>query len=147
MNYLGVQTTSFKDQNTEVRQQAIRASTISGCLHETVWSNRHLRNETKVRIYNSVIGPILTYAAERRTDTAKTAQILEVRGMQTVRRIINKTRTDKMRNEGIREICGIQTITSCVRRIRTEWSVHIARMVEDRLVTQLLSGGETEVGQ
>ena len=71
-NYLGVQITSLKDLNTEVRHQAIQASKISGCLNETIWFNRHLRNETKVRIYKSFIRPILTYAAETRTDTAKT---------------------------------------------------------------------------
>ena len=64
-----------------------------------------------MRIYKSVVRPILTYAAETRTDTAKTMQILEVTEMKTLRRIINKTRMDKMRNERIRETCGIQNIT------------------------------------
>ena len=41
-------------------------SKISGCLNEIIWSNRYLRNVTKVRIYKSVIRPILTYAAETR---------------------------------------------------------------------------------
>ena len=39
-------------------------SKISGCLNETIWSNRHLRNETKVRISKSVIGPVLTCEAK-----------------------------------------------------------------------------------
>ena len=93
-----------------------------------------MRNETKVRIYKSVIRPILTYAAETRNDTAKTTQILEVTEMKTLRRIINKTRIDKMGNERIREICGIQKITSWVQRRITEWSVHISGIWEDRLV-------------
>ena len=50
--------------NTEVRHQAIKASRISGCLNETIWSNKYLRNEAKVRIYKSVVRPIPTYAAE-----------------------------------------------------------------------------------
>ena len=116
------------------------ASRISGCLNETIWSNKYLRNEAKVRIYKSVVRPILTYAAETRTDTAKTMQILEVTEMKTLRRIINKTRMDKMRNERIREICGIQNITSWVQRRRTEWSMHISRMAEDRLVSRVLDG-------
>ena len=137
INYLGVQFTSFKDLNTEVRQQAIKASEISGSLNETIWSNRHLRNETKVRVYKSVIRPILTYAAETRSDTAKSAQILEIAEMKTLRRIIKKTRIDKMRNERIREICGIQTVTSWVQRRRTESSMHVSRMPEDRLVRRV----------
>ena len=44
-----------------------------------------------------------------------------------------------MRNESIRETCGIQTITSWVQR-RTEWSMHISRMAEDRLVRKVHDG-------
>jgi hypothetical protein len=89
-NYLGVQITSSKDLTTEVRHQAIKASRISVCLNETIWSNKYLRKEAKVRIYKSIVGPILTYAAETRTDTTKTTQMLEVTEMKTLRRIIKK---------------------------------------------------------
>ena len=123
-----------------LRHQAIKASRISGCLNETICSNKYLRNEAKVRIYKSVIRPILTYAAETRTDTSKTMQLLEVTEMQTLRRIINKTRMDKMRNEWIRELCGIENITSWVQRRRTEWNMHISRMAEDRPVRRVHDG-------
>ena len=49
--------------------------------------NKHLRKETKVRIYKSVVRPILTYTAETRPETAKTTQILEAAEMRTLRRI------------------------------------------------------------
>ena len=86
-NYLSVQITSSKNLNTEVRHQASKASRISGCLNGTIWSNKYLRNETKVRIHKSVVRPILTYAAETRTGTAKTLQILEVTEMKTLRKL------------------------------------------------------------
>ena len=100
-------------------------------INETIWSNKYVRNEAKVRSYKSVVRPILTYAAETRTDTARTMQILEVTEMKTLRRIINKSRRDRMRKESIRETCGIQNITSWVQRRRTEWSMHISRVAED----------------
>jgi hypothetical protein len=75
-NYLGVQMTSSKDLTTEVRHQAIKASRISGCLNETIWSNKYLRKEAKVRIYKSIVPPVLTYTAETRKETAKTTQML-----------------------------------------------------------------------
>jgi hypothetical protein len=83
--------TSSKDLTTEVRHQTMKASRISGCLNETVWSNKYLRNEAKVRMYKSIVRPILTDAAETRTDTAKTMQILEVTEVKTLRRITDKT--------------------------------------------------------
>ena len=53
LNYLGVQITSSKDLTTEVSHPAIKASRISGCLNETIWSNKYLRTEAKVRIYKT----------------------------------------------------------------------------------------------
>jgi hypothetical protein len=60
--------------------------------------------------------------------------------MKTLRRILNKTRIDQIRNERIREICEIQNITTWVQRRRTEWSMHISRMTEDRLVRRVHDG-------
>jgi len=37
----------------------------------TIWQNKYLRQETKMRIYKSVIQPVLTYAAETHADTSK----------------------------------------------------------------------------
>ena len=119
---------------------SIKASRISGCLNETIWSIKYLRNEAKVRIYKSIVRPILTYAAETRTDTAKTMQMLEVTEMNTLRRITNKTKWDRARNDRIRESCEIQNITSWVQRRRTEWSKHISRMADDRLVRKVRDG-------
>ena len=110
------------------------------CLNETIWSNKYLRNEAKVRIYKSIVHPILTYAAETRTDTAKTRQLLEVTEMNTLRRIINKTKWDRVRNDRIGELCGIKNITSWVQRRRTEWSKHVSRMADDRLVKKVHDG-------
>ena len=108
-NYLGVHITSSKDLTMEVRHQAIKVSRISGCLNETMWSNKYLRNEAKVRIYKNIVRPILTYVAETRTDTAETRQLLEVTEMKTLRRIINKTKWDRIRNDRIGELCEIKT--------------------------------------
>jgi hypothetical protein len=73
-------------------------------------------------------------------DTAKTTQMLEVTEMKTLRRIINKTKWDRMRNDRIRESCEIQNITSWMQRRRIEWSEHISRMADDRLVRKVCDG-------
>ena len=71
--YLGIQITSHQDL---VKTQSIKALRISGCLNNAIWSNKFLRTEAKVRIYKTMIRPILTYAAETRPDTSKTRQML-----------------------------------------------------------------------
>ena len=60
--------------------------------------------------------------------------------MKTLRRIINKTKWDRMQNDRIRELCEIQNITSWVQRRRTEWSEHVSRMADDRLVEKVHDG-------
>jgi hypothetical protein len=66
--------------------------------------------------------------------------MLEVTEMKTLRRIINKTKRDRMRNGRIRESCEIRNITSWVQRRRIEWSEHISRMADDRLVRKVRDG-------
>ena len=116
--YLGIQVTSHRDLETEVKHQAIKTSKISGCLNSAIWSNQYLRTETKVRVYKTVVRPILTYAAEKRPDTAKTSQLLEMTEMQTLRRIMNVTRLDRMTGEDIKEKCGIQKVGEWIKRRR-----------------------------
>lgn len=135
--YLGIQITSYQDLSDEVRHQTIKASRISGYLNDTVWSNKYLKTEPKVRIYKSVVRPVLTYAAETRSDTKKTARMLEVTEMKTLRRIAAKTMRDGVTNREIRERCGVQNITEWVSRRRREWNDHISRMSEDRLVRRV----------
>ena len=134
---LGIQITSDKNLTLEVGQQAFKASRISRCLNDTVWSNKFLRLGPKVRIYKSVVRLILTYAAETRSVAAKTKQILETSEMKTLRRIMNKTRLDKIRNRDIREKCEIQNIGDWVQRRRIEWNAHISRTNEDRIVRRV----------
>ena len=60
--------------------------------------------------------------------------------METLRRTINKTEWDRVGNDRIRELCEIQNITSWVQRGRTEWSEHISRVADDRLVKKVHDG-------
>jgi hypothetical protein len=60
--------------------------------------------------------------------------------MKTLKRIINKTKWDRMRNDRIGESCEIQNIISWVQRRRIEWSEHISRMADDRLVRKVRDG-------
>jgi hypothetical protein len=53
---------------------------------------------------------------------------------------LNKTKWDRMRNDRIQESCEIQNITSWMQRRRIEWSEHISRMADDRLVRKVRDG-------
>lgn len=85
-------------------------------------------------MYTAVVRPILTYAAETRTDTVTTKQILQTAEMQTPRKISRIRRQDDVPGEEIRQQCNIEDIGCWLPRRRNEWNEHINRILEDRLV-------------
>ncbi|CAG9840097.1 unnamed protein product [Diabrotica balteata] len=80
--YLGIDITSYGDIKEEVRQQSLKAGQAAGFIHDTIWKNKQIRQNTKTRIYKAAIRPILTYTAETRPDTSKTKRLLETTEMK-----------------------------------------------------------------
>lgn len=134
IKYLGITLTSSGQTEKEIKEQIIKGNRIAGCLNYSIWYNKHLKQDSKVRIYKSIIRPILTYAAETRSETIRTQQQLEVAEMRVLRKITNHTLLDKERNRNIREVCKIKPITEWVADRRKEWNDHIERMEEKRIV-------------
>ena len=133
-DYLGTQITSYGFLSREVIHQANKAVKVSACLNDTIWYNKFLRQDSKVKIYKAIIRPILTYASETRPDTTKTKQTIETAEMQTLRKITRTKRIDHKRSEDIRQQCNIEEIGAWVLRRRIEWNEHIDKMEEGRLV-------------
>jgi len=132
--YLGIETTSTRSLFNEVRSQANNASRISGYLRDTIWNNKYMSTNSKVRIYKTCIRPILTYAAETRAETAKTKRLARTTEMRTLRNIRGVTLRDRIRSRDIREECGVQDVVRFVRARRRHWRDHINRMGPERLV-------------
>jgi hypothetical protein len=99
-----------------------------------IWQNKYLSLETKVRIYKSVVRPILTYSVETQADIPKTKQLLGTRELNTLRKTVGKTRLDHVTNQDIRQPCGIQPIREWILKWQEDWDNHTSRMTEDRIV-------------
>lgn len=108
--YLGIDTTSYGDIEDEVRQQVAKANKVAGCLNDVIWRNKHLRRETKARIYKTTIRPIISYTSETRPDTSKIQRLLEITEMKILRRFSGKTLLDRQRSESIRRLCEVENI-------------------------------------
>ncbi|KAJ4427041.1 hypothetical protein ANN_26840 [Periplaneta americana] len=139
-NYLGAKITSDGCLKEEVRDQVNKAAAVSGYLNSYIWKNKYLRRETKIRIYKTVVRPIMTYAVETRSDTTKTKQMMNVTEMKVLRNITGKTKLDRIQNTGIRDICNIQPIEKWTARRRDEWNKHVERMPLSRLVRRVRDG-------
>jgi hypothetical protein len=47
----------------EVKEQVTIANRLAGCLNDTIWRNKYIREETKRRIYRALVKPTMTYTA------------------------------------------------------------------------------------
>jgi hypothetical protein len=136
VNYLGIKLMSDGNTEREVCEQLMKANRITGCLDDCVWRNKYLNKETKVRIYKSVVRPIMTYVCETRPDSMKIKGQTQVAEIKVLRKIIGKTRRDRISNEFIRQTCNIQNIADWITCRRHEWNEHIKRMNPQSIVGQ-----------
>jgi hypothetical protein len=69
-----------------------------------------VRNRLKIRIYRSVIRPIVTHSTEARTDNSKAKQIMKTTEMRTLRNVVGKMKAGLIITQGIKRQCNGQRI-------------------------------------
>ncbi|XP_045466794.1 uncharacterized protein LOC123675480 [Harmonia axyridis] len=87
--------------------------------------------DSKVRIYKTVVRPILTYAVETRADSTKTKNTMRAAEMIILRTIKGVSLRDQIRSEAISEDLKIQDIIRFTRARRRYRRDHSDRMMED----------------
>nr|XP_018910888.1 PREDICTED: uncharacterized protein LOC109039726 [Bemisia tabaci] len=125
LKYLGALLTSAKDLETEVQDQALKAARVAGCLNEMVWRNKYMARESKVRVYKTIVRPVLTFAAETRAETKRTKQQFRIVEMKVLRKIAGFQLWDHQTNESIRDACNVQDVAKWTRMRRKMWSEHV----------------------
>jgi hypothetical protein len=66
--FVGTGPSSYK---TRIYRAAVSQRLRTTDLDDCIWRNKYLNKESKVRIYKSVVIPIMTYACETRPDSMK----------------------------------------------------------------------------
>lgn len=67
-----------------------------------------MTTESKVRVYKTIVRPVLTYVIEKRSETAKTKSISTTTEMMVLRSIKGVTLTEQIRSKTIRRELPIQ---------------------------------------
>ena len=88
-------------------------------------SDKKMPRKLKIKLYMTVIRPVLLYGAECWTVRKKEEQILEKTEIRMLRRIKGVTLRDKVKSVDIRKELGVNSIQEKVREMRLRWYGHI----------------------
>ena len=107
----------------------------------TIWASKEIRNDTKVRVYETLVLSILLYNSETWTLKEVDKNRLRVFEMSILRRICGVTLRDRWRNDDIRVLLRIELdIVARIQRRRLTYFGHILRMKKERWPYIILNG-------
>ncbi len=108
--YLGTTPTANCDCSTDIRIRTATALKVMSDLNN-IWKNKNIKNETKMRLYRSLILPCMV--AKHGHLSAEEKQLL-VFEMAALRKILEVRIIDKMRNNDVRK--ALNQTEKCTRQ-------------------------------
>ena len=96
-----------------------------------VWSARGIGRKTKMKLFNTLIRPVLLYGCETWKLTKVEEKRLDTFQFQCLRRILGIRWQQHVTNDRVKEISGMTQISGEVRRRRWNWLGHIFRREEE----------------
>ena len=136
--YLGSWVTNDCKLDVEITARIQAASCAVGRLKDRVFKCRDLTTETKLKVYNQCVIPIIMYGSE--TWTLYRHHIKKLRTLQQrhLRFILNVKWTDYVTNDEVLERAKTEDIENILIRNRLRWLGHVVRMQDERPVKNLL---------
>jgi hypothetical protein len=134
--YLG---TTITDQNC---MQEEELNSGNACYHsvQSILSSRLLSRNVKVKIYKTIILPVVLYGCETWSVALREEHRLRVFENRIVRRIFGPKRNEvtgewrKLHNEELHILYSSPNIIRQIKLRRMRWAGHVARMGEERNV-------------
>jgi hypothetical protein len=117
---------------------------VSPCIN--LEDNRLLSKNIKIKIYRTVILPVVLYGCETWSLTLREERRLRVFEYRVLRGVFGRKRDEvtgewrKLHNEELNDLYSLPNIVRVVKSRRMRWAGHVARMGEDRDVHRLLVG-------
>jgi hypothetical protein len=133
--YLG---TSLMDQNCMQEEIKSRLNSGNDCYHSVqgLLSSRLLSRNVKVKIYKTIILPIVLYGCETLCVILREEVRLRVFENRVLRRISGPRRDEvtgewrKLHNEELHSLYSYPNIIRQIKSRKIRWAGHVARMVE-----------------
>jgi hypothetical protein len=143
--YLG---TTLTDQNCMQEEMKSRLNSGNACYHsvQSLLSSRLLSSNVKVKIYKTIILPVVLYGCETWSLTLREEQRLRVFENKILRRIYGPKRDEvtgewrKLHNEELHILYSFPNIIRQIKSRRMRWAGHVARVGEKRNLYRVLMG-------
>jgi len=141
--YLG---TTFTNQNSIREEIKRRLKLRNACYYsvQNLLSSRLWSKNLKIKIYRTIILPVVLYGCETWSLTLKEERRLRVFENRVLRRVFGPKRDEvtrkwrKLHNEELRDIYSLPNIVRVVKSRRMRWPGHVALMGEGRVVHRVL---------
>jgi hypothetical protein len=141
--YLG---TMLTDQNSIQKEIKNRLKSGNACYHsvQNLLSSRLLSKNLKIKIYRTIILPVVLYGCETLSLTLREERRLRVFENRVLRRVFGPTRDEvtgewrKLHNEELNDLYSLPNIARVVKSRRMRCAGHVARTGEDRDVYRVL---------
>jgi hypothetical protein len=110
---------------------------------QNLLSSRLLSKSTKIRVYRTIILPVVLYGSETWSLTLREEQRLRVFENRVLRRIFGPKRDEatgewrRLHNEEIGVLYSLPNITRVIESRRMRWAGHVARKGEKEVHTGL----------
>jgi len=143
--YLG---TTLTNQNSIQEEVKSRMKSGNSRCHsvQNLLSSSLLTKNLKIKIYRTIILPVVLYGCETWSLTLREERRLRVFENRTLRRIFRPKRDEitgecrKLHNEEINELYCSPNIVRVIKSRRMKWAGHVARMGKGRGVYRVLVG-------
>jgi hypothetical protein len=147
--YLGTTLTNRNSIHEEIKS---RLKSGNGCYHsvKNLLSSRLLSKNTKIRVYGTIILPVVLYGCETWSVTLREEQRLRMFENRVMRRIFGPKRDEttgdwrRLHNEELNDLYSSPNIVRVIKSRRLRWAGHTARMGEGRGAYRILVGDPRE---
>lgn len=141
LKYLGAVIDEKGDMEGEINNRIGAATRLYNALNRILISKREVSKLTKMKIYESVFVPVLTYGCESWVLSERQKSKLQACEMRYLRRAEGVTKRDRIRNEEIRNRLGAEQLQRKIERHQLRWFGHLVRMNGTRRVKVLWEMG------
>ena len=113
---------------------------------QNLLSSRLLSKNLKIKIYRTIILPVVLYGCETWSLTLREERKLRVFKNMVLRRIFGPRRDEvtgerrRLHNEELNNLCSSPNIVRVIKSRRMRWAGHVARMGEERGGYRILVG-------